>query len=253
MPSTQGSKWVSSRAGLFQCPSSEPWGSEVGLTRGRLSEQGLKPSLPLSRGSPEKISVSGALLLGRFWKPVLSGLRGYQSTVASLQKALNVKSIATGCVSPPVSGGFFLVVLANSQDSPFPFKIKIYIYLPGGWVSARTQDLHCILQGLLLCRADSAVVARGLRSAWASVGAAHKLSFSMVCGLFFPPTREGIRIPCIARGPPGQSLISSFSERWLNGGIPQALASRLYFLWEQRLASPQGSLMELHRLQSTVG
>ena len=68
MPSTQGSKWVSSRAGLFQCPSSEPWGSEVGLTRGRLSEQGLKPSLPLSRGSPGKVSLSGALLLRRLWK-----------------------------------------------------------------------------------------------------------------------------------------------------------------------------------------
>ena len=184
---------------------------------------------------------------------MLSGLCGYQSTVTSLQKASNMKSITTGRVSPPVSGGFFLIVLVNSQDSPFPFKIKISIYLPGGQVSARTQDLHCILQGLLLWLADSAVVARGLQRAWASVGAAHKLSCSNVCGLFSPPTREGICIPCIARGSPDQSLTSSFSERQLNGGILQALASHLYFLWEQRLASPQGSLMEFHRLQSTVG
>ena len=89
---------------------------------------------------------------------VLSGLRGYQSTVTSLQKALNMKSITTGRVSPPVSGGFFLIVLVNSQDSPFPFKIKISIYLPGGQVSARTQDLHCILQGLLLWLAGSRVL-----------------------------------------------------------------------------------------------
>ena len=105
----------------------------------------------------------------------------------------------------------------------------------------------------MLWLADSAVVARGLQRAWASVGAAHKLSCSNVCGLFSPPTREGICIPCIARGSPDQSLTSSFSERQLNGGILQALASHLYFLWEQRLASPQGSLMEFHRLQSTVG
>lgn len=89
----------------------------------------------LERGSPGKISLSGALLLKRFWKPVRSGLRGYWSTVISLQKASNMKSITPGCVSPPVSGSFFLVVLVNSQDSSFPFKglknIYLFIWLSG--------------------------------------------------------------------------------------------------------------------------
>ena len=107
------------------------------------------------------------------------------------------------------------------------------------------QDLHFIVHNLLLWYThlqlwlvDSRVWLTSFSAPW-HVGS-------------FPPTREGICIPCIARGPPGQSLISSFFERLLNGGILQALASGLYFFWEERLASPQGSFMELHRFQSTV-
>ena len=100
----------------------------------------------LERGSPGKISLSGALLLKCFWKPVRLGLCGCWSTVISLQKASNMKSITPGCVSPPVSGSFFLVVLVNSQDSSFPFKIKKYISI---YLAVRaqlhTQDLHCIV------------------------------------------------------------------------------------------------------------
>lgn len=213
----------------------------------------------LERGSPGKISLSGALLLKRFWKPVRSGLRGYWSTVISLQKASNMKSITPGCVSPPVSGSFFLVVLVNSQDSSFPFKglknIYLFIWLSGlsctrriftaSWSQLHMQDLHFIVHNLLLWYThlqlwlvDSRVWLTSFSAPW-HVGS-------------FPPTREGICIPCIARGPPGQSLISSFFERLLNGGILQALASGLYFFWEERLASPQGSFMELHRFQSTV-
>ena len=152
----------------------------------------------LERGSPGKISLSGALLLKCFWKPVRSGLCGCWSTVISLQKASNMKSITPGCVSPPVSGSFFLVVLVNSQDSSFPFKIKKYISI---YLAVRaqlhTQDLHCIVvsaahAGSSLHRAQSfvvvhalAVVARGLQSA------AHKLLWSVACGLFSPqPGKE---------------------------------------------------------------
>ena len=105
----------------------------------------------LERGSPGKISLSGALLLKCFWKPVRLGLCGCWSTVISFQKASNMKSITPGCVSPPVSGSFFLVVLVNSQDSSFPFKIKKYISI---YLAVRaqlhTQDLHCIVHNLLL-------------------------------------------------------------------------------------------------------
>ena len=207
----------------------------------------------LERGSPGKISLSGALLLKRFWKPVRSGLHGYQSTVISLQKALNMESIATGCVSPPVSGSFFFVVLVNSQDSSFPFKIKkcISIYLavrPQG----HAQDLHCITHGLWLWHAQLQCGLWAPESSGFS-GCGSRASLLRGTWALFLPTREGVRIPCVARGPPGQSLISSFLERPLNGGILQALASGLYSLWEERLASPQGSFMELHRIQSTVG
>ena len=226
----------------------------------------------LERGSPGKISLSGALLLKCFWKPVRLGLCGCWSTVISLQKASNMKSITPGCVSPPVSGSFFLVVLVNSQDSSFPFKIKKYISI---YLAVRaqlhTQDLHCIVVS----------AAHAGSSLHCGLSCTHRI-FTASCTIFccctrtcscgpwtpecgsqaslvrgmwalFPPTREGICIPCIARGPPRQSLISSFFERPLNGGILQALASGLYFFWEERLASPQGSFMELHRFQSTVG
>ena len=103
----------------------------------------------LERGSPGKISLSGALLLKRFWKPVRSGLRGYWSTVISLQKASNMKPITPGCVSPPVSGSFFLAVLVNSQDSSFPFKglknIYRFIWLSGLSCTRRIFTLSCTI------------------------------------------------------------------------------------------------------------
>lgn len=52
--------------------------------RDKRSEQGLKPSLHLSRGHLCKISLSGVLLLKCFWKAVLPGLSGSPSTVISL-------------------------------------------------------------------------------------------------------------------------------------------------------------------------
>ena len=93
----------------------------------------------------------------------------------------------------------------------FLFYFLIFICLAASVPSCGAQDLYRIMRDLLLLCMPSLVVARGIRSAQASVVAVNRFSRSTECKVLVPrpgiePTSPALQGGFLTTGPPGKSL-----------------------------------------------